>query len=85
MKIKLFGVATEESILSKFGFGNSKAGLPEMESEVNAFIKDKKLIDIKMTTAQYSYQNTTHAVMFAMVLYEDIGAGSSSQNENSKQ
>lgn len=71
MKVKLFGVATEESILSKFGLGTQKAGLPELEREINQFISDKKLVEIKMATAQSSYQNNIHAIMCAMVVYDE--------------
>jgi len=70
MKIKLFGVATEESVLSKFGMA-AKSGLPEMEVEINQFIKDKKQVDIKIETGQITYQGNTHTIMFAMVLYDD--------------
>ena|GEM_PF-6039632 len=75
MKVKLFGVGTEEGILSKFGLGPQKSGLPEMEREINSFISDKKLVEIKMATAQTSYQNAMHAIMFAMVVYDEPAQG----------
>ena len=71
MKVKIFGVATEESILSKFGIGGKRGGLPELEVEINGFIMDKKVNDIKIVTASSSYQNNIHTMMCAIVLYDE--------------
>jgi hypothetical protein len=73
MKIKLFGVASEENMMAKLGLG-TKGGLSELELEINQFIKDKKLADIKVITTSTNYQNNVHAMICAMVLYDDIAS-----------
>lgn len=72
MKVKVFGVETEKSGVSLFGIGATRGGLPELEADINDFIKNKKLVDIKLVTTTSNYQNNLHTMVCAMILYDEV-------------
>jgi hypothetical protein len=73
MKVKMFGVGTEKSGFSLLGIGATRGGVAELEMDINEFIKDKKVTDIKLVAATSSnYQNQgVHTLICALVVYDE--------------